>query len=124
MTKSRLGAFADIKAILDVAISTNGGRVELGSYAEALKWRTRAYRFRKLYAEQVPNSPYDKLAFPQPARGEAFININTHKQDAVFVPKEPGFTPIVPDEELLAKAKRQLMNPSADDPSLLGDDPL
>lgn len=101
MTKgSRLGSFDDIKAILDVAVATGGGKVELASYAEALKWRTRAYRFRKLYAERVPHSPYDRLSFPQPAKGQNYVMIETHAQAVNFVPAvQAPTTSIVPDDD-------------------------
>ena len=60
------------KQILDTAISAGGANLKFPSYAAAVKWRARAYKFRKLYqnlqqergadlAGYVASTPYDLL---------------------------------------------------------------
>lgn len=66
-----LGAFADVKTVLDAALRANGGTYRLRTHGAAIKWRQRAYQYRKLLldiAERnditglVPAStPYDGL---------------------------------------------------------------
>lgn len=65
---NRLGMYADIRAILDAALAAGGGTYECESTGQAIHWRQRAYRFRKLYAELLgpsQESPYDTLTMPR-----------------------------------------------------------
>lgn len=129
---NRLGSYGDVKLILDKALASGGGEVELTSYAEAIKWRIRAYRFRKLYAEQVTiNSPYERLSFPRISPGSNKVIINFGAQDAVFHAKNaPGYIdqPEAPKdiwaERAAQLAKEVGISNLDDDPSDLGDEPL
>ena len=77
---NRLGVYADVRQVLDAALASGGGKLQCATHGEAVHWRQRAYRFRKLYAEQLgPKgmSEYDVLVLPilQPDSGEVVIQI-------------------------------------------------
>lgn len=121
MTKSaRLGQYDDVRTILDVALSTNGGEVELPTHGEAVHWRQRAYRFRKLFAETISaNSPYDKLSFPRIEEGSRKVLIKVGVTKAVFTPANSVAAPIdESDPHLqasLAIARKYGVLPDADE---------
>jgi hypothetical protein len=102
MTK-RLSLYKDVKAVLDQALVAGGGAYELPDHGKAVRWRQRAYEFRKLYAENHLNSPYDQLTFPRLGPADCIVRINPNDTRGVFHPAVDG-TPIetkipaVPDD--------------------------
>lgn len=103
----RLSLYQDVQAILDQALVSGGGEVTLPNYGQAVHWRHRAYKFRKMYAEAHANSPYDLLTFKKVEEGENVVRIVKSAQAAVFKPAE-GIVPIATsddDDELLNFAK-------------------
>lgn len=115
MKTSKLSQFDDIRVILDAALAAEGGNVELPDHKAAIHWRLRAYRFRRLFAETVSISPYEKLSFPRIEPGSNIVKINIIKQAAIFHPAGES----APDDEvdpLLEYAKR--LAAGDDDPVL------
>jgi len=70
LTKS-LGAYADIRPVLDAAIARRGGHYILPTAQAAIRWAQRAYYYRTLLREQSrlrlgiegiePTTPYDEI---------------------------------------------------------------
>lgn len=67
-----LGVYDDIRRVLDTAIEHQGGRYRLSNYKAAVRWRSRAYMFRKLlydvlveqykaFPGRTASTPYDGL---------------------------------------------------------------
>lgn len=106
MTKSnRLGIYADVRAVLDQALEAGGGAFMCATHGEAVHWRQRAYRFRKLYAETLgprAMSPYDTLVLPRLAEGSAEVIITIRQTAGVFTPANDGLAPTSNDELLEA----------------------
>jgi hypothetical protein len=50
-TSRNINVYADIAAVLDAAIAAGGGVYECRHYAEAYRWRARAYHLRILLRE-------------------------------------------------------------------------
>ena len=118
MTKSnRLGMYADVRAILDAALSAGGGTFQCESHGAAVHWRQRAYRFRKLYAETLgPTrmSPYDVLVLPRLAPGSAEVSIVIRQTAGVFTPANDGLAPTTNDDLLeVAEAIRRRLDDGA-----------
>ena len=112
MTKeraNRLGMYADIRQVLDAALTSGGGNFVCENYGAAVHWRQRAYKFRKLYAETYPGkeSPYDVLILRRVADNDATIRIEVRQSSGLFIP-QGGVTPVdfAPDDELEAAANR------------------
>ncbi len=104
-SKSRLGQFDDVRLILDAALASNGGEVELPTHGEAVHWRQRAYRFRKMFAETISAiSPYDKLSFPRIEEGSRKVIIKVGVTNAIFTPANTTFTPVPEDDPVLQAA--------------------
>lgn len=106
MTKprsNRLGMYADIRQILDAALSSGGGSYECGEHGKAVHWRQRAYKFRKLYAELLGDdaeSVYDTVVMPRVAEDGSTVSIQIRKQVGVFVPNEGVATDFVMTDPL------------------------
>jgi hypothetical protein len=109
MKPARLGIYADVQEVLDAALVAGGGTYACESSGEAIHWRQRAYKFRKLYAETVGFSPYDKLVLPR-IRGTE-VEIRLRRQVGRFVPSslpilpEPK-KPKIEEDDLFAEASR------------------
>lgn len=90
---NRLGMYADVKEILDAALASAGGELQMQSYGAAVHWRQRAYRFRKLFAETLgPKqlSPYDVLTFPRIDEDSSTVVIKIQQTAGKFVPAKPA----------------------------------
>lgn len=94
----RLSLYQDVQAILDQALVAGGGEVTLPNYGQAVHWRHRAYKFRKMYAESTTNSPYDLLSFKKVEEGSCIVRIVKSAQPALFTPAT-GETPVTAQEE-------------------------
>lgn len=77
-----LGQYADIKPILDAALKSNGGRYRLATHAQAVRWRARAYYYRKLLQQQkdfLTNAekptPYDAMKINIAPKGSPDDNV-------------------------------------------------
>lgn len=99
---NRLGMYADVRQILDAALAAGGGSYECGTHGQAVHWRQRAYKFRKLYAEILgvgQQSEYDMLVMPRVEANSATVEIHIRKQVGSFRPAaEPVFIPTVDDQ--------------------------
>lgn len=100
---NRLGMYADVRQILDAALASGGGSFELPNHGQAVHWRQRAYKFRKLYAQTLASddsfsmSPYDKLTLPQIADDSSTVVINVREIIGQFTPnREPADVAYVP----------------------------
>lgn len=89
----RLGLYTDVRAVLDAALAAGGGSVTLPTHGDAIHWRHRAYKFRKVYAETSPLSPYDALTMPKIPKDSCVVEIKKTAPPAVFTPAE-GETPL------------------------------
>jgi len=111
MTKhaNRLGMYADVRQILDAALSAGGGSYQCDSHGQAVHWRQRAYKFRKLYAETIglnEESPYDQIVMPRVAEAETTVSIHIRRQVGVFMPAaEPAPANILLGDDLFDIAK-------------------
>lgn len=111
MSKSnRLGIYADVRQVLDAALASGGGTFQCATHGEAVHWRQRAYRFRKLYAETLgPKgmSPYDVLVLPRLAPDSGEVVIEIRQLGGTFTPaNEVGLAPTSNDE--LMEAAQEL----------------
>lgn len=111
---NRLGMYDDVRAILDAAMQSGGGSLELPSYGQAVHWRQRAYKFRKLYAEilaqdkSLAMSPYDRLTLPKIALDDCTVVIRVREAIGTFTPNREPYTPVdmpVIGDDLLDAAK-------------------
>lgn len=60
MTRSlNIHTYADVKDVLDAAVTAGGGRVRLQNASKAVNWRHRAYAFRSLMFKEKGSTPYD-----------------------------------------------------------------
>lgn len=115
MPKSnRLGMYADVRSVLDAALAHGGGSFECASHGDAIHWRQRAYRFRKLYAEIIGagrESVYDVLVLPRLAPDSATVRIEVRQSVGIFTPAGPA---IATEDDLLAEAEALLRQAGAE----------
>jgi hypothetical protein len=100
--------YADIRAILDAALSAGGGSYECGTHGQAVHWRQRAYRFRKLFAETLGlsrESEYDCLVMPRVEPDSSVVTIRLRKQVGVFVPSGEPTADIIFGDPLFEEAE-------------------
>lgn len=96
---NRLGMFSDVREVLDAALAAGGGSYECGSHGQAVHWRQRAYRFRKLYAElHSGESRYDTLTMPRCV--DNVVQINVRRAVGKFTPTDEPITAVVPNDDL------------------------
>lgn len=111
MTKprsNRLGMYADVRQVLDAALSAGGGSYECGTHGQAVHWRQRAYRFRKLYAETMGlsrESEYDCLVMPRVDPDSSVVTIQKRAQVGIFVPTNEPTGDVLMDDPLFAEAE-------------------
>lgn len=110
----RLSIYDDVRAILDESLRVGGGSFTLATHGQAVHWRHRAYKFRKLYAETLPTiSPYDRLIFPRIPPESSTVVIELRQQTGLFLPKEtewqlPETKPLDDLEEIALALARKL----------------
>ena len=110
MTKprsNRLGMYDDVRQILNATLGAGGGSYECGTHGQAIHWRQRAYRFRKLYAETLgltKESPYDKIVIPRVPLDSSTCILQLRKQVGTFTPSGES-TPFFDDDPLLEEAE-------------------
>lgn len=104
--------YASIKEILDGALAHSGGTFQAESYGAAVKFRQKAYAFRKAYREACAPaaSPYEALTLRNINPGETLVRIEPQSIKGTFVPGDgpplSAPTPEIPeDDELLATAR-------------------
>lgn len=86
---NRLGMYSDVRQILDAVLSSGGGEYDLPSYGQAVHWRQRAYRFRKLFAEilgPTKESPYDSIIIRRPEQGSGKLILDIRTLEGSFRP--------------------------------------
>lgn len=118
---NRLGMYDDVRAVLDTALQSGGGALELPSYGQAVHWRQRAYKFRKLYAEilardkSLAMSPYDRLSMPKIYPSDELIKRGCTAEDAelycrtVIVKVREAVGTFLPNREPLAPVEMPVM---------------
>jgi hypothetical protein len=92
---NRLGMYSDVREILDAALRANGGNYKLATHGQAVHWRQRAYKFRKLYAEvhgDHRESPYDALTLPTVPSDSSTVMIRVITKQGTFEPNEEPAT--------------------------------
>lgn len=100
--------FADVRQVLDSALTHGGGEYECPTHGAAVQWRQRAYQFRKHYAEVLgpkAMSPYDVLTLPRLGPEDCVVRINIRQAAGVFRPSGPALQPITDDELMKAAAE-------------------
>lgn len=111
---NRLGMYDDVRQVLDAALASGGGKFVLTTHGQAVHWRQRAYKFRKLYATTLSSddsfsmSPYDRLTLPQIADDSATVVINVREILGEFQPNREPYAPLdvaVPGDDLFDVAK-------------------
>lgn len=118
--KKSLAMYADIQTILDHALASGGGTFTLANRGDAVRWRQRAYEFRKFYRTHVrtDGEPYDRLSFPRLIDGSCDVVIKVVEAKGIFTPA--GGTPVpVKDNPLLEEAKRLRDSLGIDDGEVL-----
>lgn len=88
--KRSAAMYDDVRQILDSAIESGGGVVQLTSPGQAVRWRQRAYEFRKLMREKSDWSIYDRITLRKLEPGDSHIVIAVIEQTAIFTPAEGG----------------------------------
>jgi hypothetical protein len=111
---NRLGLYDDVRQILDAALASGGGSFDLPTHGQAMHWRQRAYKFRKLYAQTLASddsfsmSPYDRLTMPTPADDSATVEIKVREVVGTFTPNREPYVPMevpVVGDELFEAAR-------------------
>ena len=111
---NRLGLYDDVRQILDAALAAGGGEFKLTTHGQAVHWRQRAYKFRKLYAQTLSAddsfsmSPYDRLTMPTIPDDSSTVVINVREIVGEFTPNREPYKPMevpVPGDELFDVAK-------------------
>lgn len=107
---NRLGLYEDVKIILDATLAAGGGTYTCPSHNEAVHWRQRVYRFRKLWAEvhNIKNmSRYDKIVLPKIHPPSPVVELLIRQQIGVFKPADSGIAvDLELNDDLLADALR------------------
>jgi len=106
MTKprsNRLGMYADVREIADLALAHGGGEYECLDNGAAIHWQQRFYRFRKLHASlhhiDGTDSPYDKLVLPRVK--DSIVRLQVRQHVGTFRPAGPRVAlDIQTDDEL------------------------
>ena len=109
MTRS-LAMYEDVKKILDAAIATGGGTVTLASTGQAVRWRQRAYEFRKLARASTDWSIYDRITLRKVEPGSCDVVIAVIEQPAIFKPLEGGQPVIAPTAKNKPKPADDLLD--------------
>ena len=130
-----LSAYADVEKVLRAALAAGGARVRAPSPNMALRWRQRAYTFRKRLLEydekspsvqvgaRVASTPYDSMTIHLvEGSDELELRFGAAMQVEVIGPdskplsldnvEEPQEE--MPDEETLAQAKRAILDLKTD----------
>lgn len=101
---SRLGIYADVREVADLALAHGGGTYDLPDRGTAQNFAHRFYRFRKLFREihHADGSPckYDTLILPRVT--DASVQFKLREHQGVFRPSQRASAPVAlaPDEDL------------------------
>lgn len=97
-----LFTYADVRQVLEAALNVNGAVYTLPSPSAAMRWRQRAYYYRKLLREHLSEqagypceTPFDMMRLTIP-KGSSAVEIN-------FTPLTPGVL-TTPDGKPIALA--------------------
>jgi len=112
-----IGAFPDIKPVLDQALKSGGGVYELRSYKEAVRWRQRAYQYRaalqalernrNILNDRDFSTPYDKLSLTL-TKGSNVVVISFIEATGIFIPNNPMEEPLETKEDEFTLAAAEL----------------
>lgn len=86
---SRLGLYADLQPVLDAAIAAGGGTYTLATHGDAVHWRQRVYKFRKLWQQERGPSRYDALLLRRIPDDSSEVIMEVRVAQGIFT---PGFT--------------------------------
>jgi len=101
---ARLGIYADVREVADLALAHGGGTFDLADKGAAVNFAHRFYRFRKLFREiyHADGSPcrYDTLVCPRVT--DASVHFRIREAAGVFRPSRSASiaTALAPDEDL------------------------
>ena len=104
--------FGDIKPLMDAALASGGGIYHAPTSGQAVRFRQRAYQFRKAFREAAAPaaSPYDRLTIKRLAPGDTKVEIVPISLPGTFTPAEgppviETAAPVLEDDELLQAAE-------------------
>lgn len=80
-----LATYSDIREVLDQVLASGDGSFILATHNDAIAWRLRAYKFRKLFYDQTSNPKYHKIVFPRIEPGSCEVRMELRKQKGVLV---------------------------------------
>ena len=103
--------YEDIRTILDATLASGGGVYDCTTHGQAIHWRQRVYRFRKLYAETLgltKESQYDRIVIPRVPPESSTCVLQMRKQVGTFTPSfdaEPYLDadPLLEEAEAIAR---------------------
>jgi len=107
-TSARLGIYADVREVADLALAHGGGSYECTDTGTAQNFAHRFYRFRQLFREihHADGSlcPYDRLILPRVETETVTFRIREHQ--GTFRPA--GGKPMTHDDDELFNIATQL----------------
>lgn len=111
---NKLGIYADVREVADLALAHNGGSYELPDKGTAVNFSHRFYNFRKLYREVYHSDGsscvYDKLIIPRVT--SSTVTFKIRQQAGIFKPahSSPVDLALAPDEDLFNIAQQIAAN--------------
>jgi len=109
---NRLGMYADVREVADLALRHGGGSYDCADHGQAIHFQQRFYRFRKLYAqlnhEDGTDSPYDKLKLPRIPEDGCSVKLEIRQHVGTFRPSGPEVFSSLTGEDDLFKAASEL----------------
>lgn len=121
---TNIGAFNDVRLILDRAMAAGGAVYHANNYAHAIKWRARAYTLRSLLykfsAEEVrnfpgvlPSTPYDQMILKvrPKAENDNRVTIEIQKPEGklfTFDGRQLDIDPVKEEQDALKAAAEKL----------------
>lgn len=107
---NRLGIYADVREVADLALKHGGGSYDLADKGSAVNFSHRFYRFRQLYREvyHTDGSPchYDRLILPRVTDNTVRFKIREHIGTFKPAGKPSIPTGLSPDEDLFSIAQQ------------------
>lgn len=107
---NRLGVYADVREVADLALAHGGGSYDLESVGMAQNFAHRFYRFRQLYREiyHTDGSPcaYDKLICPRVKTPTITFRVREHIGTFRPVSRAAPMTALAPGEDLFDLAQQ------------------
>lgn len=114
---NNVNSYADVKVVLDAALAAGGGVYKLKTEKEAVRWRQRAYHFRKLAQRQAaagsnlanyqPPTPYDSMHLTIEGP-KVLIGMIRPAEGVLVLPDGSEIVPEIPKVSFNEKEKQRL----------------